>query len=79
MNFTGYRPRKGVDIKQVTSSHIASVGYEDGALHVNYHKGRPVVYRNVPEDVANQVMNSYSIGSALHLLVRGTYPHEYKD
>ena len=66
-------------MKQVHSSHIEAIGYEDGNLIVQYKSGKVAVHAGVPEDIANQVINSGSVGTALHLLVKGTYPHEYKS
>lgn len=67
-----------MQMKQVTSSHVNAVGYDAGKqeLHVEYKNGTKFVYKDVPGDKAQQVMNSHSIGKALHSMVRGQHDHE---
>jgi hypothetical protein len=66
--------------KQVHSSHVDKIGYDpdNQTLVVVYKTGKTSVYQSVPQDIADQVMNSYSVGQALHNLVKGVYGHEYK-
>lgn len=67
-----------VQMKQVTSSHVQSIGHDAGAqeLHVEYKNGARFVYKDVPADKAQQVINSHSIGKALNSLVKGQHDHE---
>ncbi len=65
-------------MKQIHSSHIDAVDYSDGNLVVHYKTGKSAVYQGVPSDIADQVMNAGSVGTALHLLVKGVYPHSYQ-
>lgn len=65
------------EMKQVHSSHIESIGYDDTGLHVEYKNGSQVVYKDVPSNIAKDIMSSWSVGSSLKLLVKGSYEHEY--
>lgn len=62
-------------MKSVASSHVSKIGYDESSeeLHVEYDNGRVIVYSGVPAGVASKVMDSESIGSALHARVRGRY------
>ena len=64
-------------MKQVHSSHVRSIGHDPSTneLHVQYKNGGTAVYHDVPADKARLVMNSHSIGSALHQHVRGQHDH----
>lgn len=65
------------EMKQVSSSHVNSVGYADGNLYVQWKNGRQSVYSDVPADLAEQVMNAGSVGTALNTLVKDVYEHSY--
>lgn len=67
-------------MRGVYSSHVASIGYDHDAqeLHVEWSRGKYSVYSGVPFAVAQTVMNSASIGEALHQYVRGAFDHEYR-
>ena len=64
-------------MKSIYSSHIDSIGYDadGGELHVKWDDGNTTIYSGVPSSVASDVMNSASIGEALHSQVRKQYPH----
>ena len=69
------------DMKNVWSSHVDTVGYDPQTkeLHVQFvRNGKLTVYKDVPQGIANEVMSSYSVGTALHELVRGRFTHEYR-
>lgn len=65
-------------MKQVNSSHIHAIGHDVASqeLHVEYKRGGTSVYKDVPADKAREIMNSHSIGKALHALVKGQHDHE---
>lgn len=67
------------DMKQVYSSHIEAIGYDPDTaeLHVQFKAGKKAAYADVPADIAQQVMNATSIGSALNLLVKNVYEFSY--
>lgn len=69
-------------MRQVFSSFVDSIGYDHdtGELHVEHRAtkrgmGSTAVYEGVPSDIADRVINSASIGEALHAFVRGKYTH----
>lgn len=69
------------EMREVYSSRVARIGYEDGALHVEWATPRPgkevSVYEDVPEKLADEVMNAASVGQALRLSIEPQYPHRY--
>ena len=70
-----------VSMRPVFSSHVQAIGYDAASseLHVAYKNGSRVAYKGVPQGVANKVMQSPSIGSALHSMVKGSYAHRYLE
>ncbi len=68
-----------MEMHEVYSNRVASIGYEDGKLAVQWAKGgKTSVYSGVPEQLANEVMNAASVGQALKLSVEGVYPMTYE-
>lgn len=67
-----------VPMRQVTSSHINAIGHDKttNELHVEYKNGSKVKFKDVDADKARIIMNSGSIGKALHQHVRGQHEHE---
>lgn len=63
------------------SSHVGQAGYdpENRELHVEWQNGKRSVYSDVPPEAANNVLNSASIGEALHSNIRGVYDHGYLE
>lgn len=68
-------------MRSVYSSHLDAIGYDPDtqALHVRYKRGRTGVFVGVPPDVAADVVNAASIGSALRARVRGKYEFRYQE
>lgn len=66
-----------MEMREVYSSAVNRIGYEDGELHVRWQNGKLSIYSGVPEKLADEVMNAPSIGTALRLSVQGTYDHRY--
>ncbi len=67
-----------MEMREVYSSRVSEIGYESGKLIVRWAKGgKTSVYTGVPEQLANEVMNAPSVGSALRLSIEGQYPHSY--
>jgi hypothetical protein len=66
-----------MDMQRVDSSNIESVGYDPDTaqLHVRFTNGSLYQYENVPPDVHQDLMASSSIGTQLHQVVKGQYPH----
>lgn len=67
-----------VTMKQVHSSHIDAIGHDSDTneLHVQFKSGKTFKYKDVDSNKARTVMNSGSIGSAIHQHVRGQHDHE---
>lgn len=64
----------------VVSSNIASVGWEDGTLEVEFNHGAVYQYEHVPLDVAFMVATGAidaSVGRTFHRLIR-TQPYVYQ-
>lgn len=68
------------EMKQVHSSHIHSIGHDDGAdeLHVVYRTGKRAIYSGVGSEKAKRIMGSWSIGKALHDEIKGKHSHRYE-
>jgi hypothetical protein len=66
-------------MQSVYSSHVSRIGY-DGDEHeliVEWDTGRTSVYSGVPPDVADEAMNSWSVGKFLNDSVKKRYEHRY--
>ena len=59
----------------VTSSNIASVGYDDASqtLEVEFHRGGVYQYFGVPRTTFEQLINATSHGSFLNDQIRGVF------
>ena len=68
-----------VTMRDVFSSHVDKIGYDPGAseLVVTWDSGKTSIYTGVPAGVAENVMNSWSVGKALTETVKGQYGHRY--
>lgn len=71
-------------MRQVFSSRVDSIGHdaETNELHVVWQRGKRSVYQNVPTDLARQIMNSSSVGKALHEHIIGKtdkHGHSYVE
>ncbi|WP_123599080.1 KTSC domain-containing protein [Pseudomonas frederiksbergensis] len=59
----------------VSSSNIASVGYEPGTstLQVEFNDGSVYDYYDVPEDTYTALIGAGSVGSFFHSNIRNTF------
>lgn len=57
----------------VNSSNLASVGYENGTLHIRFRSGGLYSYTNVPVSVYQGLMSAPSKGSYFHAHIKGQY------
>ena len=67
-------------MKQVAmSSHVEAIGYDakNQTLHVQYKGGNRVVYSGVPPEKYDAINKSWSVGQALHELIKNKHPHSY--
>jgi len=64
--------------KPVSSSNVAAIGYdvETEILEVEFLSGSVYEYRNVPQVVYEQLMNTSSIGSFISKELKNHYPFE---
>jgi hypothetical protein len=69
---------KPVEMKPVQSSNVKSVGYdpEKKALHIHFRSGTTYVYKDVPESVYWELLESQSVGKYLDKNVKGGFDHE---
>lgn len=59
----------------VDSSHVVSVGYDEGTLEVEFNSGI-YCYYDVPEYIFEELIASDSKGSYLHRNVKNSYSYE---
>lgn len=68
-----------MEMREVYSTRVSSIGYDNGNLYVTWARGgKTSVYSGVPSNLADEVMNAASIGAALKMSIEGSYPHSYK-
>lgn len=59
----------------VSSSDIASIGYEGRTLYIAFNSGGVYSYAGVPEAVYRALMAAPSHGKYFHAHVKNTYPY----
>lgn len=59
---------------EVVSSNVVAVGYEDNNLYVDYKSGS-YVYKDVPEEIYNALLNAESKGKFMWAKVKGKYDY----
>lgn len=64
-----------MNMTPVSSSNIASIGYEDGTLYVEFHGRHLYAYLGVPELIYRELMTAPSHGKYLNARIKGTYPY----
>lgn len=57
----------------VSSSDIASIGYEGTTMYIRFHSGGLYAYHNVPLSVYTGLMNASSHGQYFHAHIKGRY------
>ena len=64
-----------MDRQAVSSSNLASVGYDPGSetLEVEFINGRIYQYYNVPQFMHERLMEAGSIGNFLNTQIKGAY------
>ena len=62
-------------MKPVSSSDIASIGYEGNTLYISFHSGGTYWYRGVPESVYRALMSAPSHGKYFHAHIKNVYPY----
>ena len=66
-------------MRNVFSQTVNAIGHDpaDNSLYVTWKNGKTSVYEGVPADLADQVMNAPSVGSAVLSMVKPSYAHKY--
>jgi len=66
-------------MREVYSTSVSRIGYDAQTkdLHVVWKGDKASVYTGVPPSVADEVMNSWSVGKAVRETVIGNYEHRY--
>lgn len=61
--------------QSVSSSNVASVGYEEDTqtLEIEFHNGSVYQYYDVPKNVYEALMSATSVGSYLASNIKGQY------
>ena len=60
-------------MKPVTSSDIASIGYDGSTLHILFNSGGIYQYTNVPHSTYSGLMSASSHGKYFHAFIKGRY------
>lgn len=64
---------RSMNMVPVSSSEIASVGYENGTLHIRFHSGGLYQYTNVPASLYQGLIAAASKGRYFHANIKGRY------
>ena len=67
---------KTLSLREVASSNIKRIGWEDGDLYVLYLSGTLYKYKGVPKDVYTSLCRTDSFGQFLNKHVKGHYEYE---
>ncbi len=57
----------------VDSSNLSSVGYENGNLYIQFHRGGLYCYRNVPENIYYGLLSASSKGKYHAAYIKNSY------
>lgn len=61
---------------EVSSSDIYSVGYENGILYICFNKGGIYAYHDVPQNVYFDLIHAPSKGKFFHQNIKKNYKYE---
>lgn len=62
-----------MEMRPVSSAHIAAIGYENGVLAVRFHSGGLYHYHDVPAATVEGLRRSDSVGAAFRQTIKGHY------
>ena len=65
-----------MELKEVLSSNIKRIGYDDKCLLVEYMSGAMYKYKDVPRSVYKQFLEAESKGRFMNSEVKGKYEYE---
>ncbi|MDE2099020.1 MAG: KTSC domain-containing protein [Patescibacteria group bacterium] len=65
--------------RNVYSSNVSEIAYDPDTheLFITWTRGKRSIYSNVPEELAEQLVNAPSIGSMINTEIKGYYAHRY--
>lgn len=65
--------------RSVYSSNVQTVGYdpETHELIITWTRGKRSIYANVPEELAEQLVNAPSVGRMINTEIKNYYAHRY--
>lgn len=68
-----------LQMRDVYSSHVNRVGHDPDTneLTVEWQDGKTSIYSDVPPEKYDAVANSWSVGKALHSMIKPDHPHRY--
>lgn len=64
---------------KVTSSQIAEMGFDGVTMRVVFTRGKPYVYKNVTQEIFDQILNAPSVGIEFNNLIKSRpdlYPYK---
>jgi hypothetical protein len=59
--------------RPVSSSNVASIGWEDGTLEVEFRSGHLYQYDDVPEEEYERLLGAGSVGRYLNAHIIGSF------
>ncbi|WP_049629345.1 KTSC domain-containing protein [Cellvibrio sp. pealriver] len=59
--------------QSVSSSNVASVGYDEGTLEVEFNNGAVYQYFDVPQHIFEELVGAASVGAYLAAHIKGVY------
>ena len=67
-----------LEMKQVSSSNVAEIGYEEETeeVYVKFLNNSLYVYKGVPRHEFDGLLHAPSVGSYLHRNYKNIYPYE---
>lgn len=65
--------------QNVYSSHIQSIAWSEDppGMQVTWDGGKISLYSGVSSQLAHEIANAPSVGSAIHEQIKGRYDHQY--
>lgn len=58
----------------VSSSNVASIGYQNGVIEVHFHNGYAYQYTGTSEALFNEFLNASSKGKFVHQRLKDRFP-----
>lgn len=65
-----------MELKEVNSSNISKIGYEDDTLYVEYKSGTQYKYKGFPKNLYESFLEAESKGRFMNAEVKGKYEYE---